>query len=198
MHPPDRAVFRLPFSAVAFPVLLFIITTPLATTLPILHLLFVLPVLALVYVLWTRTVADAHTLKVYTLLGRRTIAWADLDGFEFRGPRWAIAVTLDGKRVRLPMIRPRDLPALAAVSGGRLSLGAPPPVEDSEQLEETLQPVEPVDSALPHGPDLDEPVDEATATPALEVEMAAFTPEPELTSESGSADVQTPAVGKQE
>ncbi len=55
---------------------------------------------------------------------RRQIAWADLDGFEFQGQRWAIAVTLDGRRIRLPMVRPRDLRRLAEVSGGRLYLGA--------------------------------------------------------------------------
>ncbi|RIJ77153.1 PH domain-containing protein [Nakamurella silvestris] len=122
-----RAVFRLPWSALAIPLLVFMITTPLATALPILNLLFLLPLVALVYVLWTRTVVDAHHLTVYSLRGRRRLPWAELDGLEFRGPRWATAVTMSGDRFRLPMIRPRDLPRLAAVSGGRLLLGADSP-----------------------------------------------------------------------
>jgi len=120
---PARAVFRQPWSALAIPLLVFMITTPLATALPILNLLFLLPLVALIYVLWVRTVVDAQHLTVYSLRGRRQLPWAELDGLEFRGPRWATAVTLSGDRFRLPMIRPRDLPRLASVSGGRLLLG---------------------------------------------------------------------------
>jgi hypothetical protein len=123
MSRADHATFRLPASALFIPVLLFMITAPLASasvwTLP----LFLLPLYGLFYVFWTRTVADAHSITVYLPYRRRRIQWADLDGFEFHGPRWAIAVTLDRDRIRLPMVRPRDLTRLAAVSGGRLSLG---------------------------------------------------------------------------
>ncbi|AZI58480.1 PH domain-containing protein [Nakamurella antarctica] len=131
MLPSDRAVFRLPRSAVVFPLMLFILVTPLATFRPYLVVLFAVPVAALIYTVVTRTVADGQELRVYTLLGRRVILWADLDGFEFRGPRWAIAVTLGGKRIRLPMVRPRDLAHLAAVSGGRLNLE---PAADPEEV----------------------------------------------------------------
>ena len=123
MSRSDRAVFRLPLVSVVFPVLLFVCVTPLATVRPYLLPLYVIPVLALLYILITHSAADAEAITVVGPGGRHRIPWANLDGFEFHGPRWAIAVTLDGRRLRLPMVRPRDLPRLASVSGGRLTLG---------------------------------------------------------------------------
>ena len=35
-------------------------------------------------------------------------------------------VTTGGTEVRLPVMRPRDLPRLAALSGGRIDVPAPP------------------------------------------------------------------------
>ena len=130
--PRQRAVFRLPWISVVFPFLLFICVTPLATFRPWLLWLYVIPLLALVYVVLTRTVADATSIATRGLVGGHRINWDDLDGFEFQGPRWALAVTQTGSRIRLPMVRPRDLPVLAQVSGGRLTLGASVPTESSE------------------------------------------------------------------
>ncbi len=132
MARPDRAVFRLPASAVFIPLLLFIVTTPLATAGPYTLPLYLLPCYGVFYVFWTRTTADAHSITARLPLGRRRIVWADLDGFEFAGSRWAVAVGHDGRRTRLPMIRPRDLPRLAEVSGGRLFL-SPAATESAEQ-----------------------------------------------------------------
>lgn len=122
MPQPDRAVFRLPASALFIPVLLFFITTPLATAAPWLLALYALPGYAAVWVLTTRTVADPEAVTVHNHLRRHRLTWPELAGFEFRGPRWAIAVTTDGKRHRLPMVRPTDLHRVAAVSGGRMTL----------------------------------------------------------------------------
>lgn len=167
MSAPDRTVFRLPWSALAIPALVFLITTPLATALPILNLLFLLPIVALIYVLWTRTVVDAHHLTVFSLRGRRRLPWAELDGLEFRGPRWATAITMSGKRFRLPMIRPRDLPRLASVSGGRLLLGADSPAMrpvnpdgDATEIDVPVADVEAADEGTQPG---GTPVETATA-----------------------------------
>lgn len=119
---PTRAVFRLPVPALVFPLLLFICATPLASYRVWFLPLYLMPVGALAYVLVTRTTADRQAIVARTLLGNRASTWAELAGFEFHGPRWAIAVTGDGRRFRLPMVRPRDLPMLAAVSGGWLNL----------------------------------------------------------------------------
>lgn len=131
MSRPEQAVFRLPVSALFIPVGLFVFATPLASASVWTVALYLLPIYGLIYVLVTRTVADDRTITARTPISRRRIAWADLDGFEFQGQRWAIAVTLDGKRIRLPMVRPRDLRRLAEVSGGRLYLG-----EDASQAAE--------------------------------------------------------------
>src|SRR4051794_2470573 len=124
----DRIVFRLPAVALVMPVLLFLYITPVADGGPDwLLALYLLPVIGLAYVLVTRTVADGEIIRTIGLLGSHRIAWSDLDGFEFRKGRRAVAVGLDGQRIPLPVVRPRDLPALAQVSGGRLLLGSDAP-----------------------------------------------------------------------
>ncbi len=148
----DRVIFRLPGVSLVIPFLFFICVTPLANAGPDwLLALYALPVVGLIYILITRTVADREVIRTTGLLGPRRIAWSDLDGFEFRGPRWAIAVANSGRRVRLPMVRPRDLPRLAQVSGGRLLLGAdaPAPAEAPESVPPTPDgsPVEAVGTA---------------------------------------------------
>ncbi len=127
MASDQRAVFRLPAAALLLPVLAVLCVTPLATAGGAWAVLFAVPVVALAYVVHTRTVADPAFLTVHTLLGRKRMAWSEMDGLEFHGSRWAIAVGSDGTRVRLPMVRPRDLPRLAAVSGGSLAMAEPPP-----------------------------------------------------------------------
>lgn len=141
MSRSDRAVFRLPGVALIIPFLLFVCVTPLANAGAAFWLaLYVFPLGGLVYILLTRTVADSEMIRTTGLLGSRRIAWADLDGLEFHGTRWAIAVGSSGRRVRLPMVRPRDLPRLAQVSGGRLLLGRDAPTEpDADQVEQTGQ-----------------------------------------------------------
>ena len=153
MPAPDKAVFRLPVSALFIPIGLFVFATPLAAasvwTLP----LYLLPVYGLFWVLITRTVADDRTIEAHLPLRTRRIPWADLDGFEFQGPRWAIAVTQEGKRIRLPMVRPRDLRRLAEVSGGRLYLG-----EDAAAQAEEAADASAATTSLKTGPG---PVDDA-------------------------------------
>jgi hypothetical protein len=121
----DRAVFRLPVVALLIPVVLAVFATPLATVGGGWIWLYLLPVLALIYVLITRTVADPTGVQTSGITGLHRLAWAEMDGLEFSGSRWAVAVAHDGRRLRLPMVRPRDLPRLAAVSGGSLWLDPP-------------------------------------------------------------------------
>ena len=70
-------------------------------------------------------------MTAHGLLGAKRMTWSDMDGLEFRDSRWAIAVGTDGRRLRLPMVRPRDLPALTSVSGGSLLLGDDAPADES-------------------------------------------------------------------
>ena len=118
----NRVTFRLPAAALFVPVLLLFLIIPLATGAPWAAVFFLVPLGALAWVLLTRTTAADTGVTAYGLLGVRRMAWSEMDGLEFRGSRWAIAVGTGGRRLRLPMVRPRDLPALAAVSGGSLNL----------------------------------------------------------------------------
>jgi hypothetical protein len=131
MSRSDRAVFRLPAAALFVPVIALFIIIPMATLGGAWALLFVVPVAALVWVAVTRTVATRERVTAYGLRAPRRMAWADLDRLEFTDSRWAVAVGNDGRRLRLPMVRPRDLPELVAASGGSLELGTPDAPEPS-------------------------------------------------------------------
>jgi Bacterial PH domain len=136
----DRATFRLPLAALFFPALLTFCIAPLATAGGLWWLAFFVPLLALVWVVVTRTTATPTRVTAYGLLGARRMDWTEMDGLEFNQSRWAIAVGLDGRRLRLPMVRPRDLPRLAAVSGGSLRLGPDGPIEPAQLAEPTTDP----------------------------------------------------------
>lgn len=124
---PRRAVFRMPLIAVILlPVLAAFCLGPIATAGAWFALFFLVPVLIGVAVLLTRTVVDDRAITVHGLRPARRLPWDELDRLEFSGPRWAVAVGHDGRRIRLPMVRPRDLPVVAAVSGGSLTFTAPP------------------------------------------------------------------------
>ncbi|TKV61445.1 PH domain-containing protein [Nakamurella flava] len=140
---PQRAVFRMPLIAVVLlPVLAAFCLGPIATVNVWWSLLLLVPVLIGVAVLLTRTVVDGQAISVHGLRPTRRLRWEELDRLEFSGPRWAVAVGTDERRIRLPMVRPRDLPVLAAVSGGYLTFTAPP---------EPGSEAEPADADTPDG-----------------------------------------------
>jgi Bacterial PH domain len=135
MSRTDRAVFRLPAASLVLPLLAVLCVTPLATVGGAWAALFVVPGIALLYALLTRTTADSAGLAAHGLLGTHRMTWSQLGGLEFQGSRWAVAVGTEGTRLRLPMVRPRDLPRLAAVAGGSLALEPPDPDGDAAVLE---------------------------------------------------------------
>ena len=122
---PERVTFRLPVPALLFPVLLLFCILPLATAGGAWGVVYVVPVAALAWVIVTRTRATPTEVTAYGLLGAKRMAWTEMAGLELKDARWTIAVGLDGRRLRLPMVRPRDLPRLAAVSRGRQNQGGP-------------------------------------------------------------------------
>lgn len=82
--------------------------------------LLVIPVVASVYVMRLRTVADRDTVTARTLLGSQTVPWEDIDGLRFSKANWARATRKDGTEVRLPAVTFATLPQLTAASGGRV------------------------------------------------------------------------------
>jgi hypothetical protein len=61
-----------------------------------------------------------HGVTVRSLVGARTVPWTELAGIRVgeRGDLWL--VTTGSTQVRLPVLRARDLPRLATLSGGRI------------------------------------------------------------------------------
>ncbi len=67
---------------------------------------------------------DGVTLR--SLVGQRRVQWTELVGIRVapRGDLWL--VTTRGTEVKVPVMRARDLPRLAAASGGRIDVPEPP------------------------------------------------------------------------
>ena len=82
--------------------------------------LLVLPVLASMMIVRLRTVADAQTVTARTLLGSRTVDWADIKGLRFVRGSWARAELTSGQELRLPAVTFATLPLLAEISGDRV------------------------------------------------------------------------------
>lgn len=125
MASPRREVFRLPGIALIFPALLWFCVVPLASLGNWWLLMYLVPVMGLAWILLTRTEADADGLRVGTLRGRQSLGWDTIEHLELDGPRWLVAVQINGRRTRLPMVLPRDLPRLSTASGGALDFHLP-------------------------------------------------------------------------
>lgn len=89
----------------------------------------VLLLIPLAVALWVLRVGvdiadDGLTLR--SLVRERRVAWTELVGIRVapRGDLWL--VTTGGTEVRVPVMRARDLPRLAALSGGRIDVQEPP------------------------------------------------------------------------
>jgi hypothetical protein len=101
-------------------VLLALCVLPAAAATPVAALLLLLPVLAAAWVLRVGVDVGDDGLTARSLVGRRTVPWDRVAGLRV-GPRAELwLVTTAGTQVRLPAMRARDLPRLAAVSGGRI------------------------------------------------------------------------------
>lgn len=83
------------------------------------------PVLAAAYVLRVGVDVGDRGVTVRSLAGSRSVPWAEVAGIRI-GERGALSlVTTRGTELRLPALRVRDLPRLAAVSGGRIPAPGP-------------------------------------------------------------------------
>jgi hypothetical protein len=117
---PSRLIFRVPTIAVLAALLLAAGLTPSAVALPPLAVLYVVPVVMIVWVLMTRTTADAEGLAVRRVFTRHALPWSALVSLRLTKRGNVRAVRTDGTEVALPAVRIRHLPALAQISGGRL------------------------------------------------------------------------------
>jgi len=122
----ERAVFRIPPLTILGAVLLAVCATPVAFGAPWFWLVYLLPVAVVVWVLRVRTVVDADGLTVRRIVGSRRVPWSEIRSLHLRDKGGVRAVLTDGAELPLPSVRVRDLPQLAAASGGHLSVSAPP------------------------------------------------------------------------
>jgi len=67
-----------------------------------------------------QTVADRDTVTARTLLGSKTVSWADIDGLRFGKRLGAYAQLKNGGELRLPAVTFATLPLLTEASGGRV------------------------------------------------------------------------------
>jgi Bacterial PH domain len=122
-HP--RAVFRVSPLVVLVALTFAVCATPVALAAPYLWLIYLVPVGIIVWTLRVRTVADAETVAVRRVVGGRRVPWSEIKSVHLgraRNPGTArvSAMLSDGSELTLPAVHVRDLPRLAAVSGGRL------------------------------------------------------------------------------
>lgn len=130
---PSRLVFKIPSTAVLGALLFAITATPFAWAAPGLYAIYVVPVLAIVWILRVRTTADGERLVARTLFGRRVLPWSDVRALKVSARSWVRAVDEAGKELPLPNVRTRHLPALSLISGGRLDDPTEDPAEASEE-----------------------------------------------------------------
>ena len=124
-EPPPRAVFRISPLVVLVALTFAVCATPVAFAEPFFWLIYLVPVGIIVWTLRVRTVADPETVAVRRLVGGRSVPWNEIASVHLgraRTPASArvSAVLTDGSELALPAVHLRDLPRLAAASGGRL------------------------------------------------------------------------------
>ena len=110
---PTR-IALLPVVILAFCVL------PLASATPWLLFVLALPLIALAWVLRVGVDVDPAGVTVRALLGQRHIPWSDVAGLRSSNRGDLSLVLTSGRRLRLPTLRARHLPLIAAASGGHV------------------------------------------------------------------------------
>lgn len=120
MTAPRRTVFRISPLGILAALGLAACATPVAFGAPGLLVVYLVPIGIIVWVLRTRTVVDADAVTVRRVLGRRRVPWDDIAALRLGKKAKVSAVLTDGAELSLPAVHVRDLPQLAAVSGGRL------------------------------------------------------------------------------
>ena len=106
-----------------FPVgLLALCTIPLAFAAPWTPILLLIPLVVAVWVLRVGVDITDDGVTVRSLAGQREVPWRDVAGIRVtpRGDLWL--VTTRSTELHLPVMRARDLPRLAALSGGRIDV----------------------------------------------------------------------------
>jgi hypothetical protein len=99
---------------------------PLATVSGWLLLLLLVPAAAAAWVVRVGVDIDDDGITVRSAIGQLRVPWNRLAGIRIdpRGGLWMVTTT--GTEVHLPVLRVRDLPRLATLSGGRIEIPETP------------------------------------------------------------------------
>lgn len=117
---PPVARVRITRSALLVVFFLALCVSPVALSSAWLATLFVIPLVLLAWVLRAGVDVDPQGVTVRALLGQRRLSWDDIVALRL-SRRGDVRLALrDGRTIRLPVVRTRHLPLLAAASGGRI------------------------------------------------------------------------------
>jgi Bacterial PH domain len=120
MAEPATVTFRRPLTALLGVFGLIVCMTPVAFGIPGLQVLYLVPLGVAIWLVRARTVVGPETVVVHRVVGSQRVSWSDLQGLRIDERSRVLAVLRGGDEVRLPAVRARDLPLLAAASRGRL------------------------------------------------------------------------------
>jgi hypothetical protein len=128
-------VLRLRTNRTALLAVLFLVfgVTPLAFVRSWLLVLYLAPALAVLWIYRVGTDIDSDGVTVRALFGVRRVGWDEVRGLSMNGARKVRLVLSDGQLLRMPLVRARDLPAIAVVSGGRVPDVTAPEGDKREQ-----------------------------------------------------------------
>ncbi|SHK20163.1 PH domain-containing protein [Pseudonocardia thermophila] len=115
-----RAVFRPSPLVVLVAFAFAFCATPFAFGAPLFWLIYLIPVGMIVWAVRVRTVVDPDALTVRHVIGRRTVPWSEITSLHLTKSTRVRAVLSGGDELALPAVHVRNLPAMAAASGGRL------------------------------------------------------------------------------
>ena len=115
------ASFRMTRVALLPVLVLAVCILPLASAAVWTPVFLLLPVLAAVWVLRVGVDVGDGGVTVRSLAAARSVPWAEVAGIRVAERGDLRLVTTRGTELRLPVLRARDLPRLAAVSGGRIT-----------------------------------------------------------------------------
>ena len=118
--PAPQAVFRISPLVILVALTFAVCATPFAGGAPYFWLIYLVPIGIIVWTLRVRTTVDPQTVAVRRVLGGRRVPWTQISSLRLRNRGRVSAVLTDGAELPLPAVHVRDLPQLAAASGGRL------------------------------------------------------------------------------
>ncbi|WP_051387895.1 PH domain-containing protein [Saccharopolyspora rectivirgula] len=118
---PEELTFRMNPVTLLAALAIAACATPLATTTgPLGLLIYLIPLALAVWILRVRTTIGQQRVKVRHTFTSSTFSWDEVTSLRLDERRWLKAVLDSGEEVSLPAVRVRDLPRVAAMSGGRI------------------------------------------------------------------------------